>query len=148
MNKIDINFFFINISTKEFLHLNMIDEGDIELVYHCSAIEISAMKLFECIQKSLPKYGIHPSKHEQNSIFNLKNMSILTILTVNSLLMMASTLFLAKSVREKGDCFYAGMADVLSLVYSYGMISNSFGIFKLINELDGFVEKSMSFFGA
>lgn len=100
------------------------------------------MKLFQCIQKNLTMLGVDPPQHNQNTTFNGKNSIIFCIVVVATSLI-TSSLFEAKSIRETGDCFYASVTDIASNVYIFSIISNTPSIYKIMSEVNEFIQKSM-----
>lgn len=104
------------------------------------------MKLFQSIEKSLTMLGVHPPKENRNSTFNSKNTTVLC-LVATEVFLGTCYLFEAKSFREMGDCFYLCVTDSGNFIYLYSIISNTPGIFEQFNELNEFIQRSVSFVG-
>lgn len=100
------------------------------------------MKIFGSIRTFYRSLGIHPVQSERRVSLNPKNLLVLLFFTQGFILTAAFFLFKVKSVREFGDSFYAFATELANAIYFLSHIGKMGNILQLIENLEGFIERS------
>lgn len=100
-----------------------------------------AVKLFQTLREFLKTIGIHPLQLS-HGLYNLRNVTVLVFMVLNALSSGAFFIYGAENIRDYGVSFYACTSELASVGCLLSFRSNMTTIFKLMDELEAFIEKS------
>lgn len=107
----------------------------------------ATIQFFQFYRKLYERVGIYPRSCSNKwfGSYNFRNSVMLLCLSMMFLVSMAYLLSQANSIQEYGQAFYVSITELTNIVCLIAIIPRTTGIFILMEEFGGFVEKGCEF---